>query len=209
MDLSKIEPPETTPKYSHEVVRRKVCQRDGGQRHAFVRSCPRWKYDTSICLWRKCRRLYICLPTKSCKICSTRGRRENGANPSLKGGVATVTQGRSLQRDSVLEGMVGAMIFLASNDSALVTGQTLVADGGSVMHRGHVELRNMPHVTYLSDDGERTRIELQNGTNLMFGAMSNGVLGIVGECGGVGWAGPRGTGTAGLIQRVGRDVSEN
>lgn len=41
---------------------------------------------------------------------------------------------RALKRDSVPEDMTGVMLFLASNDSAFMTGQTIVVDGGVVMH---------------------------------------------------------------------------
>ena len=40
--------------------------------------------------------------------------------------------GRSIQRDQVPQDLVGAMLFLAGADSAFITGQTLVVDGGSV-----------------------------------------------------------------------------
>jgi NAD(P)-dependent dehydrogenase (short-subunit alcohol dehydrogenase family) len=40
---------------------------------------------------------------------------------------------RSLKRDAEPVDLVGAVIFLASSDSAFVTGQTLAVDGGSVM----------------------------------------------------------------------------
>jgi 2Fe-2S ferredoxin len=44
----------------------------------------------------------------------------------------------------------------------------------------------MPHVTYISLDGERTTVELSEGTTVKDGALQNGIDGIVGECGGNG-----------------------
>jgi NAD(P)-dependent dehydrogenase (short-subunit alcohol dehydrogenase family) len=43
-------------------------------------------------------------------------------------------KGRSIKRDEVPEDIVGAMVFLASADSDFITGQTIVIDGGMVMH---------------------------------------------------------------------------
>ena len=43
-------------------------------------------------------------------------------------------QARVLQRDQLPEDIVGAVIFFASQDSAFVTGQTLVVDGGAYFH---------------------------------------------------------------------------
>jgi NAD(P)-dependent dehydrogenase (short-subunit alcohol dehydrogenase family) len=40
---------------------------------------------------------------------------------------------RSLKRDAEPDDLVGAVLFLASSDSAFITGQTLAVDGGSVM----------------------------------------------------------------------------
>ena len=42
----------------------------------------------------------------------------------------------------------------------------------------------MPHVTYISLDGERTTVEVAEGTTVKDGALQNGIDGIVGECGG-------------------------
>ena len=43
-------------------------------------------------------------------------------------------QNRSLKRIEMPQDLVGSIIFLCSSDSDFVTGQTLVVDGGSVMH---------------------------------------------------------------------------
>ncbi|MFQ5974337.1 MAG: SDR family NAD(P)-dependent oxidoreductase [Alphaproteobacteria bacterium] len=45
---------------------------------------------------------------------------------------AAVMAARSLKRDALGEDVEGAIVFLASADSAFMTGQTLVVDGGSV-----------------------------------------------------------------------------
>ena len=44
------------------------------------------------------------------------------------------TDDRAIQRVQVPEDLAGAMAFFASTDSDFITGQTLVVDGGSVMH---------------------------------------------------------------------------
>ncbi|MDB5406967.1 MAG: dehydrogenase [Rhodospirillales bacterium] len=41
---------------------------------------------------------------------------------------------RAIKREETPEDLVGAVIFLASPDSDFMTGQTMVVDGGSVMH---------------------------------------------------------------------------
>lgn len=45
-----------------------------------------------------------------------------------------IVASRAIKRDSQPQDMVGALLYLASDDSDFVTGQTLVVDGGSVMH---------------------------------------------------------------------------
>jgi NAD(P)-dependent dehydrogenase (short-subunit alcohol dehydrogenase family) len=41
---------------------------------------------------------------------------------------------RALKREAVPEDMVGTLLFLCSAESDFITGQTIVVDGGSVMH---------------------------------------------------------------------------
>ena len=43
-------------------------------------------------------------------------------------------QSRAINRAKVPQDLVGAVVFLCSNDSDFVTGQTLVVDGGVLMH---------------------------------------------------------------------------
>ena len=50
---------------------------------------------------------------------------------AIQGGNAAT---RAIKRDELPEDLVGAMLFLCSSDSDFVTGQTMVVDGGSVMH---------------------------------------------------------------------------
>lgn len=55
------------------------------------------------------------------------------ANPEITGfQTAAVVQSRAFKRDAMPEDVEGAVVFLASPDSAFMTGQTLVVDGGSV-----------------------------------------------------------------------------
>ena len=56
------------------------------------------------------------------------------ARTNWKGGGPEQTRAsRALKRDEVPEDLIGACVFFASDDSAFVTGQTLVVDGGSAM----------------------------------------------------------------------------
>jgi len=43
-----------------------------------------------------------------------------------------VMQARSLRRDAFPDDVEGTVVFLASDDSAFMSGQTLIVDGGSV-----------------------------------------------------------------------------
>jgi 3-oxoacyl-[acyl-carrier protein] reductase len=43
-------------------------------------------------------------------------------------------QGRAIPRLQVPGDLLGAIVFFASDESAFITGQTLVVDGGNVMH---------------------------------------------------------------------------
>jgi NAD(P)-dependent dehydrogenase (short-subunit alcohol dehydrogenase family) len=55
------------------------------------------------------------------------------ANPDIIGfQLSAIMQVRSLKRDAFPEDVEGTVVFLASDDSAFMSGQTLVVDGGSV-----------------------------------------------------------------------------
>jgi NAD(P)-dependent dehydrogenase (short-subunit alcohol dehydrogenase family) len=55
------------------------------------------------------------------------------ANPDITGfQVGAIMQARSLKREAFPEDVEGTVVFLASDDSAFMSGQTLVVDGGSV-----------------------------------------------------------------------------
>jgi len=54
-------------------------------------------------------------------------------NPAMSGfQTAPVLQSRSFKREETPEDLEGALVFLASADSAFMTGQTVVVDGGSI-----------------------------------------------------------------------------
>jgi len=46
------------------------------------------------------------------------------------------------------------------------------------------QVQNMPKVTYITPDGERIEVEVENGYSVMEGAINNNIEGIVAECGG-------------------------
>jgi NAD(P)-dependent dehydrogenase (short-subunit alcohol dehydrogenase family) len=55
------------------------------------------------------------------------------ANPDITGfQLAGIMQARSLKREAFPDDVEGTAVFLASDDSAFMTGQTLIVDGGSV-----------------------------------------------------------------------------
>ncbi len=56
------------------------------------------------------------------------------AHQDWQGAAASIVSSRALQRESRPNDLIGALLFLASDDSNFVTGQTIVVDGGSVMH---------------------------------------------------------------------------
>jgi NAD(P)-dependent dehydrogenase (short-subunit alcohol dehydrogenase family) len=56
------------------------------------------------------------------------------SHPDWQGVAASIVASRAIKRESMPDDLIGALLFLASSDSNFVTGQTLVVDGGSVMH---------------------------------------------------------------------------
>jgi NAD(P)-dependent dehydrogenase (short-subunit alcohol dehydrogenase family) len=60
------------------------------------------------------------------------GVRENGDYDEAFRAANAAT--RAIPRDAVPADMLGALVFLCSAESEFVTGQTIVVDGGSVMH---------------------------------------------------------------------------
>jgi NAD(P)-dependent dehydrogenase (short-subunit alcohol dehydrogenase family) len=56
------------------------------------------------------------------------------SHPDWQGVAASIVSSRAIKRESMPDDLVGALLFFASEDSNFVTGQTLVVDGGSVMH---------------------------------------------------------------------------
>jgi len=48
--------------------------------------------------------------------------------------VANNIASRALKREAVPDDLIGAMLFLTTPESDFMTGQTIVVDGGSVMH---------------------------------------------------------------------------
>ena len=64
----------------------------------------------------------------------TMSERIEAQRDELQFNVDMSLKGRAIKRDELPEDIVGAMVFLASADSDFITGQTIVVDGGLVMH---------------------------------------------------------------------------
>jgi NAD(P)-dependent dehydrogenase (short-subunit alcohol dehydrogenase family) len=72
----------------------------------------------------------ICVNTLAPGLIKTEGCH---ANSERTAGIRdSVVQSRALQREGHAADLLGALIFLASEDSDFITGQTIVVDGGSV-----------------------------------------------------------------------------
>lgn len=56
------------------------------------------------------------------------------AHPDWADMAQAIVTSRAIRRESTPDDLLGALLFFASSDSDFVTGQTLVVDGGSVMH---------------------------------------------------------------------------
>ncbi len=56
------------------------------------------------------------------------------SHPDWQNIAASIVSSRAIKRESMPDDLIGALLFFASQDSKFVTGQTLVVDGGSVMH---------------------------------------------------------------------------
>ncbi len=56
------------------------------------------------------------------------------SHPDWQNVAASIVSTRAIKRESMPDDLIGALLFFASQDSKFVTGQTLVVDGGSVMH---------------------------------------------------------------------------
>ncbi len=64
----------------------------------------------------------------------TMSERIEAQREALRLNVDMSLKGRAIKRDELPEDIVGTMVFLASADSDFITGQTIVIDGGLVMH---------------------------------------------------------------------------
>jgi NAD(P)-dependent dehydrogenase (short-subunit alcohol dehydrogenase family) len=51
-----------------------------------------------------------------------------------EGALKMVASGHCFKRDEVPEDLTGTIVFLASDDSDFVTGQTIILDGGSALN---------------------------------------------------------------------------
>jgi NAD(P)-dependent dehydrogenase (short-subunit alcohol dehydrogenase family) len=56
------------------------------------------------------------------------------SHPDWTRAAASIVASRAIQRDSTPDDLIGALLYLTCSDSDFVTGQTLVVDGGVVMH---------------------------------------------------------------------------
>ena len=55
------------------------------------------------------------------------------ANPAIQYQREAVMSSRALKRDQMPKDLEGTLVFLASEESGFMTGQTLIVDGGSAL----------------------------------------------------------------------------
>jgi len=84
------------------------------------------------CLAREVGEHGICVNTIAPGLVLSESVRRNEAMLEALSG--PVLASRAIKRDQTPEDLIGALLFLASNDSAFMTGQVVVVDGGSAMH---------------------------------------------------------------------------
>jgi 3-oxoacyl-[acyl-carrier protein] reductase len=59
---------------------------------------------------------------------------EENPTPEILAMREAAVAARSLKRDQTPEDLVGAVLFLLSDEAAFITGQSLLVDGGTTLH---------------------------------------------------------------------------
>ena len=86
----------------------------------------------------------------------------------------------AIKRPVEASDIVGAALFLASPHAAMMTGQSMIADG----RRQFIWKRAMVQVTFIETGGSSRVVAAREGVPLIYAARDAGVHGIVAECGG-------------------------
>jgi NAD(P)-dependent dehydrogenase (short-subunit alcohol dehydrogenase family) len=72
----------------------------------------------------------ICVNTLAPGLIQTEGTHANSGRKAAARD--RVVESRALKRDGYPADLIGALIFLATEDSDFITGQTIAVDGGSI-----------------------------------------------------------------------------